>query len=77
MAEKRKRRNKTSGIPSKAAGGVTDAAADERDISIDFLEVHIPSMKEKIQNELEKKLFQFKNHFSRLTSGLRRFLSSR
>jgi hypothetical protein len=76
--EKRKARTRTAAIPpSSAIDGTGPDAADEKDICIDFLEVHIPSMKEKIQNELEKKLFQFKNHFDRLTRGLRHFLDSR
>jgi hypothetical protein len=47
------------------------------DESIDFLEVPVPAFKEKIQDELEKKLFLLSHHFDRLTGGIRRFLDSR
>jgi hypothetical protein len=49
----------------------------KEDDSIDFLEVHIPAIKEKMQDELEKKLLQLRHHVDRLTGGLRRFLDSR
>jgi len=44
---------------------------------IDFLEVHIPQMKKKMHDQVERKLLQLRNHLDRLNCRLRRFLDSR
>jgi hypothetical protein len=50
---------------------------EEEECTIDFLEVHIPEMKRKMHDQVEKKLLQLRNHLDRLTGKLRRFLNSR